>query len=140
MIFLLDIVSVMLALTEFKAIRHVCIKLRINRTAIDLTRFIDATLFMKFRREPHGTETPLSPFFQAGSRVQRSSKNRSQYSRVSSTLPNIPVYTSPTRRDGLLLSKSAVGAIATCITSHEADIFHRKDIAILQMYAEVCCQ
>jgi len=53
----------------------------------------------------HGTETPLSPFPRQDCRPEGPRKPVPGTLRVSSTLPNIPVYTS--RRDGSLLSKSA---------------------------------
>lgn len=109
-----------------QAIHHIRIK---SRGPIE-PRSYDATLF-RFRRKPeHVKRKPSFPFSRQDCSFGGPRKPVSRYSQVSSTLPNIPVYTSPTRRDGCLLSKSAAGAIATCVTSHEADVFHRKDIAI----------
>lgn len=81
------------------------------------------------RGKEHETETALSSFSEQDSGLARSSKTGPD-TLVSSTLPNIPVYTSPTRRDGSLLSKSAVDVIATCVTSHETDIIRCNDTVI----------
>ena len=97
---------------------------RINQTSIRRCNVFRISVVS----QEHMERKSLSFFSlsQAGLFVQRSSKT-GRYSRVSSTLPNIPVYTSPTRRDGCLLSKSAADAIAMWLYLNETDIFYHKD-------------